>query len=106
MSEDCLYLNVWSPPNRPATACRSGVDYGGGFGGGATSIRHTAGSSLPRGRVLVSIAYVLGRSVSSPSDLSAETRNRASGNYGLLDMIAGLRWIQKSIAAFGAIPGG
>jgi len=107
MSEDCLYLNVWTP-------ARSASDrmpvlvwiYGGGFGGGATSEPNYSGEKLAKkGVVLVSIAYRVGQlGFLAHPDLSAETTNHVSGNYGLLDMIAGLQWVQKNIAAFGGDP--
>jgi para-nitrobenzyl esterase len=107
MSEDCLYLNVWTPA-RPANQ-RVPVlvwIYGGGFSAGATSIPTYSGEKLAkRGVVLVSIAYRVGAlGFLAHPGLSAESSNRASGNYGLLDMIAGLEWIQKNIGAFGGDP--
>jgi para-nitrobenzyl esterase len=106
-SEDCLYLNVWTP----AKSARDRVPvlvwiYGGGFSGGATSIPTYSGDRLAKkGVVLVSIAYRVGQlGFLAHPDLSAESGNRVSGNYGLLDMIAGLQWIQKNIAAFGGDP--
>ena len=107
MSEDCLYLNVWTPAKSASERVPVLVwIYGGGFAGGATSIPTYSGEKLAkRGVVLVSIAYRVGALgfLAHPA-LSAESRNRASGNYGLLDMIAGLEWIQKNIAAFGGDP--
>jgi len=106
-SEDCLYLNVWTP-------AKSGSDripvlvwiYGGGFNGGATSERVYDGGVLARkGVVLVSIAYRVGQlGFLVHPELSAESPHHISGNYGLLDMIAGLKWIQKNIVAFGGDP--
>jgi para-nitrobenzyl esterase len=108
MSEDCLYLNVWTP----AKSARDRVPvlvwiYGGGFNGGATSEPNYSGEKLAKkGVVLVSIAYRVGQlGFLAHPDLSAETQRHTSGNYGLLDMIAGLRWVQKNIAAFGGDPG-
>jgi para-nitrobenzyl esterase len=106
-SEDCLYLNVWTPAK--STADRIPVlvwIYGGGFGGGATSERNYSGENLAKkGVVLVSIAYRVGQlGFLAHPELSAESPNRVSGNYGLLDMIAGLQWIQTNIAAFGGDP--
>jgi para-nitrobenzyl esterase len=97
-SEDCLYLNdkipvlVWI--------------YGGGFGAGATSEKNYSGENLARkGVVLVSIAYRVGQlGFLAHPELSNENPNHVSGNWGLLDMIAGLRWVQKNIAAFGGDP--
>jgi para-nitrobenzyl esterase len=107
MSEDCLYLNIWTP----AKSANERVPvlvwiYGGGFAGGATSIPTYSGEKLAkRGVVLVSIAYRVGPfGFLAHPGLSAESNNRVSGNYGLLDMIAGLKWIQKNIAAFGGDP--
>jgi para-nitrobenzyl esterase len=106
-SEDCLYLNIWSPAKSPRERVPVFVwIYGGGFAGGATSIPTFAGEKLAKkGVVLVSIAYRVGQmGFFVHPELSAETKNRVSGNYGLLDMIAGLRWIQKNISAFGGDP--
>jgi para-nitrobenzyl esterase len=107
MSEDCLYLNVWTPAK--STNDRIPVlvwIYGGGFGAGATSEPNYNGAKLAqKGVVLVSIAYRVGTlGFLAHPELSAETTNRVSGNYGLLDMIAGLQWVQKNIAQFGGDP--
>jgi para-nitrobenzyl esterase len=107
MSEDCLYLNIWTP-------AKSGNDripvlvwiYGGGFGGGSTSEPNYSGEKLAKkGVVLVSIAYRVGQlGFLAHPELGAETTNHVSGNYGLLDMVAGLQWVQKNIATFGGNP--
>jgi para-nitrobenzyl esterase len=106
-SEDCLYLNVWSP----AKSSKERIPvlvwiYGGGFGAGATSETTYSGEKLAKkGVVLVSIAYRVGiLGFMAHPELSAENPNKVSGNYGLLDMITGLKWIQKNIAAFGGDP--
>jgi para-nitrobenzyl esterase len=106
-SEDCLYLNLWSP----AKSSKERIPvlvwiYGGGFGAGATSEATYSGENLAKkGVVLVSIAYRVGiLGFMAHPELSAESPNKVSGNYGLLDMIAGLKWIQKNIAAFGGDP--
>ncbi|HKK47139.1 MAG TPA: carboxylesterase family protein [Balneolaceae bacterium] len=106
-SEDCLYLNVWTP-------AKSADDhlpvlvwiYGGGFNVGATSIPNYNGANLAKkGVVLVSIAYRVGQlGFLALPELSAESPHHVSGNYGLLDMIAGLKWVKKNIAAFGGNP--
>ena len=106
-SEDCLYLNVWTPAK--LTKDRFPVlvwIYGGGFNGGATSVPTYNGEHLARkGVVLVSIAYRVGQlGFMAHPELSAESPNNVSGNYGLLDMIAGLEWIQKNIDKFGGDP--
>ena len=106
-SEDCLYLNIWSPAKSPRDRVPVFVwIYGGGFAGGATSMPTFSGEKLAKkGVVLVSIAYRVGQmGFFVHPELSAETENRVSGNYGLLDMISGLQWIQRNIAAFGGDP--
>src|SRR5450631_2482852 len=106
-SEDCLYLNVWSP----AKSVHAKVPvlvwiYGGGFSVGGTSVPVYSGEVLARkGVVLVSIAYRMGAlGFLAHPELSAESPQHVSGNYGLLDMIAALGWIRKNIAAFGGDP--
>ena len=106
-SEDCLYLNVWTP----ATAVSDRLPvlvwiYGGGFNGGSTSVPVHDGARLARrGVVLVSIAYRVGvLGFHAHPELSAESPHHVSGNYGLLDMVAGLQWIERNIAAFGGDP--
>jgi para-nitrobenzyl esterase len=107
MSEDCLYLNVWTPATSPNDRIPVLVwIYGGGFAFGSTSEPGYSGEKLARkGVVLVSIAYRVGQlGFLAHPELSAESPNHVSGNYGLLDMIAGLQWVQKNIAAFGGNP--
>jgi para-nitrobenzyl esterase len=106
-SEDCLYLNVWTP----AKSERDRIPvlvwiYGGGFSFGSTSEPVYNGENLARkGVVLVSISYRVGPlGFLAHPELSAENSNGVSGNYGLLDMIAGLEWIKKNVAAFGGDP--
>ena len=107
-SEDCLYLNVWTP----AKSANDKIPvlvwiYGGGFGAGATSEKNYSGENLAKkGVVLVSIAYRVGQlGFLAHPELSKESPNHVSGNWGLLDMIAGLQWVRKNIAAFGGDPG-
>ena len=107
MSEDCLYLNVWTPAKSASDRIPVLVwIYGGGFNAGATSVPTYSGEVLARkGVVLVSIAYRVGAlGFLAHPELSAESPEHVSGNYGLLDMIAGLQWIKKNIAAFGGDP--
>ncbi len=106
-SEDCLYLNVWTP----AMSANEKVPvmvwiYGGGFSFGSTAEPGYDGTNLAnKGIVLVSIAYRVGQlGFLAHPELSSENPNNVSGNYGLLDMIAGLEWVQKNIAAFGGDP--
>ena len=105
ISEDCLYLNVWTPAKSPKEKLPVMVwIYGGGFAGGATS--EFDGEALARrGVVLVSVAYRVGKlGFLSLPELSAESPDGVSGNYGLLDQIAGLKWVQDNIARFGGDP--
>lgn len=106
-SEDCLYLNVWTPAKSPEEKLPVLVwIYGGGFSFGSTSDPVHNGEHLARkGVVLVSIAYRVGQlGFLAHPELSAENSMNVSGNYGLLDQIAGLKWIQDNIAAFGGDP--
>lgn len=106
-SEDCLYLNVWTPAKSTGDKIPVFVwIYGGGFNGGATSVPTYNGENLAKkGVVLVSIAYRVGYlGFLAHPELSAENPNHVSGNYGLLDMIAGLKWIKENISAFGGDP--
>jgi para-nitrobenzyl esterase len=107
MSEDCLYLNVWTP-------AKSGNEklpvlvyvFGGGFQNGDGSEPRYDGERMARnGIVAVSLNYrtnIFG--FFAHPELTRESPHRASGNYGLLDQVAALRWVQKNIAAFGGDP--
>jgi para-nitrobenzyl esterase len=81
--------------------------YGGGFVGGSTAGALTTGERLAsKGVIVVSVAYRVGPlGYLAHPGLSAESKDRVSGNYGVLDMIAGLQWVKKNIAAFGGDPG-
>ena len=106
-SENCLYLNVWTPVKSAKEKLPVLVwIYGGGFSFGSTAEPVSNGEKLAKkGVVLVSIAYRVGQlGFLAHPELSAENPNHVSGNYGLLDQIAGLKWIQKNIAAFGGDP--
>lgn len=106
-SEDCLYLNVWTPAKSAGDKIPVLVwIYGGGFSFGSTSEPGYSGEKLAqKGVVLVSIAYRVGQLgfIAHP-ELSAESPDHVSGNYGLLDQIAALQWVKKNIAAFGGDP--
>lgn len=107
-SEDCLYLNIWTPAKSAKEKLPVLVwIYGGGFSFGSTAEPVHNGEHLARkGVVLVSIAYRVGQiGFLAHPELSAENPHGVSGNYGLLDQIAGLKWIQNNIAAFGGDPG-
>jgi para-nitrobenzyl esterase len=107
LSEDCLYLNVW-------TSARSSRKrfpvmvwiHGGGFTGGSGSCAVYDGEEMARkGIVFVTINYRLGVfGFLALSELTAESPMKVSGNYGLLDQIAALQWIRENIAQFGGDP--
>lgn len=106
-SEDCLYLNVWTP----AKSANDRIPvlvwiYGGGFSFGSTSEPVYNGDKLAqKGVVLVTIAYRVGQlGFLANAALSAESPSHSSGNYGLLDQVEALKWIKKNIAAFGGDP--
>lgn len=106
-SEDCLYLNVWTPAQQSNEKLPVLVwIYGGGFSFGSAAEPVCTGEHLARkGVVVVSIAYRVGKlGFLAHPELSAESPNNTSGNYGLLDQIAGLQWVQDNIAAFGGDP--
>jgi para-nitrobenzyl esterase len=107
VSEDCLYLNVWTPAKsaqerRPVLV----YFYGGGFVAGDGSEPRYDGESMARqGVVAVTVNYRLGVfGFLAHPELTKESPNHASGNYGLLDQAAALRWVQQNIAAFGGDP--
>jgi para-nitrobenzyl esterase len=107
-SEDCLYLNVWAPPgvNRGASLPVVVFIHGGGFSGGSPSIPAYSGAELAKkGVVTVNLAYRLGIfGYFALPELTRESAHNASGDWGSLDQIAGLEWIQRNIAAFGGNP--
>ena len=108
-SEDCLYLNVWSPvPEGKKHALLPVMVwvYGGGYVAGATSEPRQDGAVLAeKGVVIVSMNYRLGvfGFLAHPG-LAKETGRNGSGNYGLLDQAAALEWVQKNIKSFGGDP--
>ncbi|WP_298394217.1 carboxylesterase family protein [Sphingobium sp.] len=107
-SEDCLYLNIWAPETPPSSDKPYPVIawiYGGGFNVGSASMANYAGEPLAaRGVVYVAIAYRVGPlGFLAHPDLTKEGEGH-SGNYGLKDQIAALRWVQRNIAAFGGDP--
>ncbi|HEY9154907.1 MAG TPA: carboxylesterase family protein [Opitutaceae bacterium] len=106
MSEDCLYLNVWTPAKSSEKLPVLVWIYGGGFNAGYTSDPWISGENLAKkGVVVVSIAYRVGQlGFLAHPELSAESPHHVSGNYGLLDQIAALKWVQKNIHAFGGDP--
>jgi para-nitrobenzyl esterase len=108
VSEDCLYLNVWSPAGAAANAGLPVLVYyyGGGFvAGDGSEPRYDGESMAKRGIVAVTLSYRLGTfGFFSHPELTAESPNHASGNYALMDQTAALRWVRDNIAAFGGDP--
>jgi para-nitrobenzyl esterase len=106
-SEDCLYLNIWMPaaPARERLPVMVWI-YGGGFVAGSTSEpRQDGGNLSKKGVLVVSFNYRLGVfGFFSHPELTKESGHGASGNYGLLDQVAALQWVQKNIATFGGDP--
>ncbi|MEO6916897.1 MAG: carboxylesterase family protein [Chitinophagaceae bacterium] len=107
MSEDCLYLNVWTP----ARSARERLPvmvyfYGGGFvAGDGSEYRYDGEALAKKGIVTLTVNYrltVFG--FLAHPELTEESSHHASGNYGLLDQYAALAWVQKNIAAFGGDP--
>jgi para-nitrobenzyl esterase len=107
MSEDCLYLNVWTSAKSKTEKLPVLVYiFGGGFQNGDGSEPRYDGESMARqGMVSVSVNYrtnIFG--FFSHPELTKESEHHASGNYGLLDQVAALQWVQRNIAAFGGDP--
>ena len=108
VSEDCLYLNVWSPADASRARGLPVLVYffGGGFiAGDGSEFRYDGESLARRGIVVVTTSYRLGIfGFFSHPELSAESPQHAAGNYGLMDQTAALRWVRANIAAFGGDP--
>lgn len=107
LSEDCLYLNVWTP----ATSANEKLPvlvyfYGGGFvGGDGSEYRYDGENMARKGMVAITVNYrltVFG--FLAHPELTKESPHHASGNYGLMDQSAALQWVQQNIAAFGGDP--
>lgn len=107
-SEDCLYLNVWTAASNSTTARLPVMVYfpGGSFvTGGGSGLVFDGESLAKKGVVLVTTNYRLGvLGFFAHPELTIESGHNASGNYGLLDQVAALQWVQKNIAAFGGDP--
>jgi para-nitrobenzyl esterase len=106
VSENCLYLNVWTPAKNPGQKIPVIVwIYGGGFVGGSTSVPMYDGTGFAKkGVVLVSVAYRVGPfGFLAHPELSRES-GKGSGAYGIADMIEGLKWVKANIARFGGDP--
>lgn len=106
-SEDCLYLNIWTPSQKAQDSLPVFVwMHGGAFVVGSGGEPRAAGGMLAtKGIIVVTLNYRMGVfGFFSHPDLTAEVPQHASGNYGLMDQIAALRWIQRNIAKFGGDP--
>jgi para-nitrobenzyl esterase len=108
VSEDCLYLNIW----RPSQATEANLPvmvwiYGGGFSNGSAAIPLYWGDRLAhKGVLVVTFGYRVGPlGFLAHPELTRESPHHSSGNYGLLDQIAALQWVQRNIKAFGGDPG-
>lgn len=107
VSEDCLYLNVWTPAKRNTKDLPVLVYFygGGNVAGDASEPRYDGESMAKKGVVVITCNYRLNIFGFLPHpELSAEAPYKASGNYGMLDQSAALKWVQKNIAAFGGDP--
>jgi para-nitrobenzyl esterase len=107
VSEDCLYLNVWTPAKKGNEHLPVLVYfYGGGFmAGDGSELRYDGESLARRGIVTITVNYRLGVfGFFAHPELTKESPHHASGNYGLLDQSAALKWVQQNIAAFGGDP--
>jgi para-nitrobenzyl esterase len=108
ISEDCLFLNLWTPAKTAEDKVPVLVFmHGGGFTEGSGSVLVYDGEELAKkGIIVITVNYRLGAlGFLAHPELTAESPNHVSGNYGLLDQIAALQWIQNNIAAFGGDPG-
>lgn len=107
VSEDCLYLNVWTPAKRNTKNLPVLVYFfGGGFvAGDGSEYRYDGANMAQKGIVVVTVNYRLNIfGFFAHPELSAEAPYKASGNYGFLDQNAALKWVQKNIAMFGGDP--
>ena len=107
VSEDCLYLNVWTPADRNTKDLPVLVYFygGGNVAGDASEPRYDGESMAKEGIVVVTTNYRLNIfGFLAHPELSTEASYKASGNYGLLDQNAALKWVNKNIAAFGGDP--
>lgn len=107
MSEDCLTLNLWKPKGAAKKLPVLVFIHGGGFGGGAGSLPIYDGAKLAaRGAVVITINYRVGvLGFMAHPELTAESPLGSSGNYGLLDQIAALKWVRANAAKFGGDAG-
>jgi para-nitrobenzyl esterase len=106
-SEDCLYLNVWVPnwPEKAGLPVMVWLHGGSNRTGSGAQSTYSGGSLVAHGVILVTVNYRLGvMGFLSNPELTAESAQASSGNYGILDQLAALRWVQRNIAQFGGDP--
>ncbi|NBB16524.1 carboxylesterase family protein [Caulobacter sp. SLTY] len=104
-SEDCLSLNIWRPANAAKAPVMVWIHGGSLVAGGARGGLYDGAALARRGVIVVTVNYRLGvLGYLAHPDLSAESPDGVSGNYGLLDQVAGLEWVKRNIAAFGGDP--
>lgn len=104
-SEDCLSLNIWAPADADNAPVFFWIHGGALRGGGSKETLYDGSELAQRGVVVVTINYRLGiLGYLAHPELSAESPEGVSGNYGLLDQIEALRWVNANIAAFGGDP--
>jgi para-nitrobenzyl esterase len=107
VSEDCLYLNVWTPAKSADNLLPVMVYfYGGGLvAGDGSEYRYDGESMARKGIVSITVNYRLSVfGFFSHPELTKESPHHASGNYGLLDQVAALNWVKQNIKAFGGDP--
>ena len=107
VSEDCLYLNVWAPewPSKSRKPVMLWIHGGGNFAGASSEAIFDGEQLARRGVVLVSANYRLGVfGFFAHPELTAESAHHASGNYGLMDQVAALKWVRDNIERFGGDP--
>ena len=106
INEDCLYLNIWAPAHKGLPRAVLVKIYGGGFSNGSGAMPLYWGDKLARRDIIVvTFNYRVGPfGFLAHPELTEESPAHTSGNYGLLDQIAALEWVQRNIAAFGGDP--
>lgn len=105
-SEDCLYLNIWTPEKARKLPVIVWIHGGGYYGGTAAQPLFNGGNLAKHGAIVVTVNYRLGIfGFFAHPELTAESPDKASGNQGIEDQIAALRWVKHNIAAFGGDPG-
>ncbi|MCU6500705.1 carboxylesterase family protein [Rugamonas sp. A1-17] len=104
-SEDCLYLNLWAPARAAKLPVIVWIHGGGYYGGTAAQPLYDGANLARRGAIVVTLNYRLGIfGFLAHPELSAQSPDHASGNQGIQDQIAALRWVRDNIAAFGGDP--